>query len=626
MNFNLAKQTIPNALFLLVAFSWLAVVTTPVAAQGPPGGGPPGGPNEEKVELMDQFDADENGVLDKRERAKARKFLKSNEPAAGNRGQRGGRRGPPGEGQGQPGGPGFDGPPGGGPPGGGFPPFGGPPGFGPPGGGRGGPPGGGPGGMSTPKGTQGERVLARKVENYPDAELYDPSVLRTLFLKFENSDWEEELAAFKRTDVEVPALLTVDGKEYPQVGVRFRGASSYFSIPAGNKRSLNLSVDLVDEDQRLYGYRTLNLLNCNGDPTMMSSLLYSKFARKQIAAPKVNFVRVVINGRDWGIYANAQQFNKDLLEENYGSKKGARWKVSGSPRGDGGLRYLGEDIEPYRERFEIKSKDKDSSWKDLIELCKILNETPAEQLVEKLDPILDIDGVLWFLAVDVAVVNSDGYWTRASDYSIYQNKEGKFHILPHDMNEAFREGHGGPGGARGGRGGFGFGFGQPGTGENQADRGRRDERGRGDDPRQRERGGRGRGEGPQDRGRGEGGQQRGPGGGGGGHGGVELDPLVGLENDRMPLRSKLLANEELRQKYLKYIGMIAKDLKWENMEPTVSAARKLIQDQVKKDTRKLMTYEQFLEATDPEKGTLRTFCEKRSAYLLGREDIQAVLK
>ena len=35
----------------------------------------------------------------------------------------------------------------------------------------------------------------------------------------------------------------------------------------------------------------------------------------------------------------------------------------------------------------------------------------------------------------MALVNSDGYWTRASDYSIYQDEKGRFHVIPHDMNE-----------------------------------------------------------------------------------------------------------------------------------------------------------------------------------------------
>jgi spore coat protein CotH len=259
------------------------------------------------------------------------------------------------------------------------------------------------------------------------------------------------MAEFKNTDIDVPATLIVDGKTYPNVGVSFRGASSFGMVPAGSKRSLNLSMDHADSKQRLLGYKTLNLLNSNGDPTFLSSVLYSLIARRHIPAPKANLVKVVINGESWGVYANVQQFNKDFLAENYPATKGTRWKVPGSPGGRGGLEYTGDELEPYKQKFEMKTEDGDKAWKALVELCKVLNETPTDQLEAKLKPILDIDGVLWFLALDVTLLNSDGYWTRASDYYIYRDGNGVFHILPHDMNESFAPG-GGPGGPGGGRG------------------------------------------------------------------------------------------------------------------------------------------------------------------------------
>ena len=551
--------------------------------RGPGGpGGPGGGPNAPDIELVDRFDKDGDGVLNSAERKVAREWLAENQSGRGGPGRGGpGRGGPGGRGRGGPGGRGGD----------------------------------------RPTGSPGPAVSPDQVDQIPKGDLYDPSILRTIFLEFENDDWEKELADFKPTDVEVPATMIVDGKKYSDVGVSFRGASSFFMIPEGSKRSLNLSVDFINEDQRLYGYKSLNLLNCNGDSGMMSSLLYADIAGKKIATPKVNFAKVVINGRSWGVYANAQQFNKVFLKENYDSKKGARWKVSGSPRGDGGLRYLGDDVEEYRSRFDIKSKDDPKAWKDLIELCKVLNETPAEDLETALEPILDVDGALWFLAVDVAVINSDGYWVRASDYSIYQNKDGVFHILPHDMNEAFRGSRGGRGGPGGGR-GFGgppggFGGGPPGGfgggplggfGGGPPDGGGPPE-GRGGPPG-------GFGGGPPD---GRGGPPGGFGGRGGpgGGGGFELDPLVGLDDPRMPLRSKLLANENLKKRYLQYVRLIATDyLDWDYLGAKVAAARKLIDQEVKLDTRKLMTYEAFLAATDPENGSLKEFCDKRSEYLL----------
>lgn len=37
------------------------------------------------------------------------------------------------------------------------------------------------------------------------------------------------------------------------------------------------------------------------------------------------------------MYVNQEQFNKDFLKSHYGSAKGARWKVCGSPNGHGGM-------------------------------------------------------------------------------------------------------------------------------------------------------------------------------------------------------------------------------------------------------------------------------------------------
>ena len=190
----------------------------------------------------------------------------------------------------------------------------------------------------------GKRLSPDDVKSYQGAALYDPATLRTIFLQFEEADWEQALADFKNTDVEVPATVIVDGKTYKDVGVHFRGMSSYMMVPEGAKRSLNLSFDFAHDNQALGGYRTLNLLNANGDATFVRAVLYSEIAREYIPAPRINYMRTVINGESWGIYLNAQQFNKDFLRDNFSTEKGARWKVPGSPGGRGGMEYLGDDV------------------------------------------------------------------------------------------------------------------------------------------------------------------------------------------------------------------------------------------------------------------------------------------
>ena len=296
---------------------------------------------------------------------------------------------------------------------------------------------------------KGQTLTPSDVQIYPDRPFYDERVLRTLFLTFEETDWERELHEFNGTDVDVAATLMVDGKTYRDVGVRFRGLSSYGGVPEGQKHSLNLSVDMVHEDQAVGGYRTINLLNAHEDPTLMRAVLYLHVAREYVPAPKANFVRVVINGEDWGVYESVQQFNKEFIRENYKDTGGARWKAPG-PNPRVSLQYLGDNVEMYKQVFEIKTKDDPAQWTALMNLTRVLSQTPKEQLEAELSPILNIDGALRFLALEMVFVNSDGYWSRASDYSIYRDVAGKFHILPHDTNETFaayptRGGRRGPG-------------------------------------------------------------------------------------------------------------------------------------------------------------------------------------
>jgi hypothetical protein len=478
-------------------------------------------------------------------------------------------------------------------------------------GGRGGPPGGFPGGRggkSEPT-SPGEKLTPADVKLYTTEPLYDPATLRTLFLTFESSDWEQELEDFHKTDVEVPVTLEVDGKTYRDVGVHFRGMSSYMMVRTGQKRSLNLTLDDVHDGQNLLGFRTLNLLNSHEDASFLRPVLFSAIAQNYVPTPRVNFVRVVINGENWGIYANAEQFNKDFTKDRLAASKGARWKVPGSPGspgGRGGLGYLGEDPTPYRAIYEIKSKDDPKSWGKLIALTRVLRDTPPAELEAALAPLLDVDGALRFLALDLAFVNGDGYWTRTSDYSIAEDDKGRLHVIPHDMNETFSFG----GGMMGGRGGpF------PGRGPGPDDNfGPRPEGAPFPPPGERSRD-----------------NQRGgpPGFSRGGMGtrgnGVKTDPLISASNESAPLASKLLAVPALRARYLGYIREIAEtQLDWSRLGPIAQRYHDLIAADVKRDTRKLESYEDFETSVDQDPKSLKAFADQRRAYLLSHPEIAAL--
>ncbi len=512
---------------------------------GPPGGGR-GGPGSEPVkEVAAEYDRNGDGWLNRAERAEARAVLKAN-PGTQRRMRR---------------------------------------------------PGGGSSSTETPE--AGTALTPGDVEIYPDAPLYDIGIIRTFFLTFENDDWEEELEDFHNTDVKVPATLVVDGKTYPNVGVNFRGNSSYDMVQRGWKRSFALSMDLADSKQKLYGYRNLNLLNANGDASLMRTALTREIGRHYLPMPQVNWVRVVVNGESWGLYVNQQQQDKIFLSEQFDTKKGYRWKVPGSPNARGSLNDMGEDLETYRSIFELKSKEDLRAWVSLMLLCRTLDGAEPDQVESRLGTMLDLDGALRFLALENVLVNNDGYWTRASDYMLYLHPNGKFYILPYDYNETLLEEGQGPGGGRGGPPPF-------------------------------------MNEGLQGEGAAPGAAAMrfaGPGGGFGGRGGgqqaggITLDPLVSAERSDRPLASRLLAVPELRTRYLQYVREIAEQwLDPEVLGPLISKYDKLIDADIWDDTRKLESYEAYMEQVDldPEGEGILGFAAKRRAFLLEHEAVKAV--
>ena len=288
------------------------------------------------------------------------------------------------------------------------------------------------GGRAAP--SPGIPLTPSEVQTYPNAPIYDPGTLRTFFIEFENAEWEAEMVAFNNTDVDIPATVTVDGRVYRDVGVHFRGNSS-FGVGNGYKRSLNLAFDFVHDDQSIGGYRTLNFLNANTDPTMMRTVVSMHIARQYIAAPKTNFVRVVINGENWGTYENAQQFNKEFVKDNFGTTKGARWKIPQGGGTGGGFMFQGDDASRYSRTFQIKSKDEPEAWAALVDLVKTLNTTPVESLEAALASRVDIDAYLRFLALDNVMISADAFFQRVSDYSLYRHPDGRFHFVFHDANE-----------------------------------------------------------------------------------------------------------------------------------------------------------------------------------------------
>ena len=332
-----------------------------------------------------------------------------------------------------------------------------------------------------------------------DEDFYDAEVLRTIEITFPSNNFWSQLEQVSLVDDQyLTGDMTVDGIVYEGVGVRWRGNTSQRN--AGEKRSFKIAVDHTDSSLDVYGYQTVKLNNAAGDPSFLREALYSQTCKKYGPAPTANHVKLVLNGQNWGVYVNVQQFNKDFLDQWYDSTKGNRWKANsgrgtgggnngggGRPprpprpprpaqnvqpvavpaggviqpdgagagqglpplgscggggfltRGDGALTWLGANQGPYQNSYELKSDDQENPWTALVDFCDAFNNSSDAEFENLVHDILDVDATLWQIALENAFADDDGYIHKGLDYTIYQDLSyGRFHTIQHDGNETFR--------------------------------------------------------------------------------------------------------------------------------------------------------------------------------------------
>jgi hypothetical protein len=292
--------------------------------------------------------------------------------------------------------------------------------------------------------TDNGRKLVMGKQDFP-GELYDSSLIRNYYLAFSQANYWQQMQQNYQSQTEIAADLTVDNVLYPNVGVRFKGNTSYTSplVQNSEKKSFNITLDFTDTTQDIMGYNTLNLNNCYQDASFLREVFYLHQIRKHIPAAQANFVHLYINNDDWGIYPNVQQINKDFLKEWYMSNEGAHWRADvasqGPPGGGWGdgtaaLNYLGTNVSSYQQYYTLKTNEVANPWDLLVTVCDKLNNTPIANLPSVLPAYMDVDRTLWFLASEIAFSDDDSYIYKGKmDYYVYYEPEtGR--MVPHEFD------------------------------------------------------------------------------------------------------------------------------------------------------------------------------------------------
>ncbi len=309
----------------------------------------------------------------------------------------------------------------------------------------------------------------------PSEGLYDESVVRTIELQFDQLDYWDQMSDNYENGEDILASVVIDGEIYDSVGVRFKGQTSYF-MNNSEKKSFNLSLDYMIEDQKAMGYQTLNL-NCGfQDPSSIREVLFNYLGRHYNPSLQSNFVSLKINGENWGPYANIQQLNGDYLEEWFLNNDGTRWRAiqedaggppgggppgggppGGGPPGGGGpggggpggnfgagessLNFLGADTSEYVDKYLLKKTFKENPWDDLVNACEKLNNLEGTELYASLGAYIDVDKTLWYLAHEIIWGDEDSYvWKGGMDYYVYWDAATNLVVpLEYDGNSCMLE-------------------------------------------------------------------------------------------------------------------------------------------------------------------------------------------
>jgi spore coat protein H len=244
----------------------------------------------------------------------------------------------------------------------------------------------------------------------------------------------EHLMANGTLEQEYPAAVTWNGETLPQISVRAKGNSSLNSVSRSENKRYSLKLDLNQyiDGQSVDGITTINLNNSFSDPSFLREYLsYEAFASLGVPAPTTTWVELTVNGKLWGLYLAVEQIGRPFLQRNFADATGALYKPDGEKSGAGAdLKWRDDSFASYP-GIVYKSGEVSGDHAELIAMLDALNNGGD------LEKHLDVDEILRYFAASTVMSNFDSYQgTILHNYYLYE-ENGRFTILPWDLNMSF---------------------------------------------------------------------------------------------------------------------------------------------------------------------------------------------
>lgn len=274
--------------------------------------------------------------------------------------------------------------------------------------------------------------------------LYDDVIIHTIRITFDHPKyWQllvharEQSDSLRNNQYVAAPKVSIDGKEFYAVGIRFKGESSYeYSI--GKKKSFRIKLDEFVKCQEYDGITAINLNNSFRDPTMMREKIYLDYSREVGGyAPRAAYARVYINNTYWGLYLMVENVDKEFLTANFEDDSGDLFKADF----EGKLSDEGYDPINYKRQYAKATNKKKDDWTGFIQFINTLHKVDSRKATfnQQFDKIFNVGPCLKSWVVNTLLFNVDTYnLGHHHNFYLYQNpKTQQFEWIAYDGNYTF---------------------------------------------------------------------------------------------------------------------------------------------------------------------------------------------
>jgi len=267
------------------------------------------------------------------------------------------------------------------------------------------------------------------------AKIFDATAVHEIVIDVSGTDWTAMIAEAEASPeyggppkTYFRAQFRFDGQTAEDtVGLRVKG---HWGLINAHGHSFPLKVDfnryVVGQSFDRLGKVNLHPSHRDYEPyALREHLSYAAIHAFEVPTARTSFASVTLNGEALGLYTVVEQIDGRFIKCHFEDPFGDLYKPE---EANGSLADQGPSIDNYPEA--------NHKWPDQTDHAAFLNliDVINHQDLDRFPEVVDIEGILTYLAVNVGVGNHDYYASYGHNYYLYEATPDRFTMLPWDMN------------------------------------------------------------------------------------------------------------------------------------------------------------------------------------------------